>query len=122
MKRILLITLMVITPIVAFAQYKTSKNEKTITNQLRNLSSAGQNVVGILGLDPSRLHISHSYQMGYMSTGGQGFSQGVYLNTLTYQFTMPVTVAFQWGMAHQPGSGNAAPFLQNGLFVSGAQL
>ena len=61
-----------------------------------------------------------------MSMGKQGVTQGLYLNTMSYQFSIPLTVSLQVGMAHNPfggmGQNGTASILQNGMFVSGAQL
>ncbi|MBN2357136.1 hypothetical protein JXO59_13550 [candidate division KSB1 bacterium] len=78
--------------------------------------------VGILGLDVSRLHIYQSYQMSYFSLGSTGFTQGVYLNTMTYDFSFPMSVALQWGISHQPFGSSPSPYVKNGLFLSRAQV
>ncbi|MFQ5628433.1 MAG: hypothetical protein ACE5I1_06715, partial [bacterium] len=61
--------------------------------------------------------------MSYMSYGGQGFGQGVYLNTINYQVSAPLRLSLQWGMLHQPfeSAGLDSPF-KSGFFVSGASL
>lgn len=122
MRRFLIVLWIFCTPLILLAQFKTQTAPAGISDQLRTGSGLRQGFAGILGLDPSRLHISHSYQMSYMSIGG-GLTQGMYLNTLSYQFSMPLTLSFQWGIAYQPfQSMNAAPFLANGPFISAAQL
>jgi len=123
MKTRLKTLILIFMPCLVFGQYKSDTKAVDIATVLRTPVNAGKNAVGILGLDPSRLDISQSYSMSYMSLGGQGFSQGMYLNTMTYHFKLPMTLSFQWGIAHQPFAGsNDAPFLKNGPFISGAQF
>ncbi len=118
--RKIFILLWALLPIAASAQFKTQAKPIDFADRLKSGVNSG---VGLLGLDPSRLSMSHSYSMSYMSIGDQGFTQGLYLNTLKYQFAIPLTVSVQWGMANQPfQSGNTSPILQNGFFFSGAQL
>ncbi|MBN2410937.1 hypothetical protein JXQ31_04535 [candidate division KSB1 bacterium] len=123
MKTRIQILLLILMPCLVFGQYKSDTGPVDISTALRTPVNAGKSALGILGLDPSRLDISQSYTMSYMSMGGQGISQGVYLNTMTYHFKLPMTLSFQWGMAHQPFAGsNDAPFLKSGPFISGAQF
>ena len=123
MKIKIYILFLLLMPCLVIAQYKKDTGPVDITTALRTPLNAGKSAIGILGLDPSRLDISQSYSMSYLSMGGKGISQGVYLNTMTYHFKLPMTVSFQWGMAHQPFAGsNDAPFLKSGPFISGAQF
>jgi hypothetical protein len=58
-----------------------------------------------------------------MSAGGHGFSQGVYLNTMSYRVADPLQLSLQWGIMNQPlASFGVAPMYQNGFFLSGANL
>lgn len=58
--------------------------------------------VGFSLLDPSRLTINHSYSMSYFSGGGQSGSIGLYMSTLSYQFSKPLTLRVGLGYLHQP--------------------
>lgn len=120
MRKSIVICILVLMPLVAFTQFKAQTKPMAFTDHLKS-GQAG--AIGILGLDPSRFSMQHSYSMSYASMGGNGFTQGLYLNTMTYQFAMPLTVSLQLGMAHDPfQSANTASILQNGFFVSGAQV
>ena len=56
-------------------------------------------------LDASRLKMSQSYSMSYSSGSDQSSAwNGLYLNTLQYQFAVPVTLSLDLGFAHQPGA------------------
>ena len=123
MRKVLVLALVFLMPWICFAQFKTKAAPRNIGTDLRNPSGVGLGLVGMLGLDPSRFHMSQSYQMGFASIGGKSFTQGMYLNTMTYQFSIPLLVSVQWGIANQPFSGfGTSPLMQNGLFLSGAQL
>lgn len=123
MRRFVLFFTLLMTPFALFAQYKTRTGETDIAAALRYPLGLGKSTLGLLGLDPSRLHIAQSYQMSYFTMGEQGVTQGMYLNTMSYQFKIPLLLTFQWGIAHQPGFGGPpSPFLQNGPFISGANL
>lgn len=119
MKRFYTILLVILVPLSLLAQFKTQAKPVDFTDRL----AMGQQNVGLLGIDMSRFSMSHAYSMSYMSMGGHGFTQGLYLNTMSYQFAFPLTVSLQLGMAHNPFEGNnTASILQNGLFLSGAQI
>lgn len=63
-------------------------------------------------LDPSRLHISHSYSLSYYSGAGQSGSVGLYMSTLEYQLSRPLSLRVGLGYLHQPLgflSSNATP-------------
>ena len=120
MKKSILILLILLMPLSVFAQFKSQTTPMSLSDHLKS-GQAGS--FGILGLDPSRFTMQHSYSMSYASLGGHGFTQGLYLNTMTYQFAMPLTVSLQLGMAHNPfQSANMPSLMQNGFFVSGAQV
>ena len=123
MRRVVLVALVVAIPIAASGQFKSQAGKADIATALRYPLGLGQSALGLIGLDPSRLHIAQSYQMSYFSLGGDGFTQGVYLNTMSYEFKIPLLLTFQWGIAHQPNfGGQNAPFLASGPFISGANL
>ncbi|MFH1861849.1 MAG: hypothetical protein ABH878_03460, partial [bacterium] len=81
----------------------------------------GVNTLGFL--DPSRLSFSHSYTMTYMASGNDGVARGLFMETIGYQLSRPVTLTFNVGYLHQPYSsyGPDGP-LQSGTFVGGAAL
>jgi hypothetical protein len=123
MRKFISILLVLLVPLCCFAQYKINTQPQDISTKLRTQNGMGQGLVGIFGLDPSRASMQHSYQMGYSSFGGNNFSQGMYLNTLTYDFSIPLSMSVQWGIANQflPGL-NASPMMNDGPFISGAQI
>ncbi len=118
---ILLLVAAFIAPVSA--QYRSQAKPADLVSLLNAPAEVGRAAANILGLDASRLKIHHSYQMNFMSLGGQGVSQALYLNTMVYDFKIPLQVAVQWGIAHQPfGNSHAASLLQDGPFLSAAQI
>jgi hypothetical protein len=63
-------------------------------------------------LDPSRLHMTQSYSLSYMSGTGQGKMIGMYINQIDYQFAKPLRVSFAIAYVHQP----------QGLWGAGTQI
>jgi len=120
MRKSIILFLLVLTPHFVFAQFKAQTRPMSISDHLK---SARPGVLSVLGLDASRFSMQHSYSMSYASIGGNGYTQGLYLNTMTYQFAMPLSVSLQFGMANNPFQGaKTASILQNGFFISGAQV
>ena len=52
----------------------------------------------------SRFNMSQSYTMSMGTFGGQGFNQGLYLNTMSFQLSQPLFMQVSFGYAHQPFS------------------
>lgn len=124
MRKNILILLVLCVPLLGFGQFKINTQSKDLSTNLNPQSDGmGQGIVSFLGLDPSRVSMQHSYSMGFSSFGGNNYSQGMYLNTLKYQFSIPLTVSVQWGIANQMLPGlNASPMMSDGPFLSGAQV
>lgn len=53
-------------------------------------------------LDPSRFSMRQSYSMSYSSFGGESDLSGLYLNRMTYQFQIPLTLQVDVGLFHKP--------------------
>ncbi|MBZ0265781.1 hypothetical protein K8I28_14055 [bacterium] len=80
-------------------------------------------------LDPSRISMSHSAGMSYMSAGGNGYTQGYYMNTLNYRFSAPLSMNLRLGVTNNPFSNNSSmgstgfgPSLGEAEFFGGADL
>ncbi len=114
------VTLLLALPLQGQAQYK---QQKIRFSSLLNGAAKARGLVGLLGIDPSRFHMSQSYSLALMSIGGRSYSQGVYLNSMQYQFSAPLTVNLEWGIMNSPLAtmGVQSPF-KNGFFLSGASL
>jgi hypothetical protein len=116
---ILLLSMLILLPVLAFGQLK----EQTKPQPFSKLLTQSPGLAGLIGLNPNRFSMQQSYSLSYMSLSGHGFSNGVYLNTMSYQLADPLLVSFQWGMMNQPlGSFGVPSLYQNGFFVSGASV
>lgn len=106
-------------PSFVFSQLK--KEEKVDMAKALTYPTKLQSIVGLIGLDPAKFSMSQSYSLSFTSFGGHSFSQGLYLNTMKYQLSNPITMYLQIGFLNQPFSrlGLQSPY-DNRLFVSGA--
>ncbi len=108
-----------ILPGLSFAQLR----QNTHINMAKALTQPTkiQSIVGLLGLDPSKFSMSQSYSLSFASIGGRSISQGLYLNTIGYQFSNLLSMYVRLGFSHQPFGKLAGDFQPgNQLFISGA--
>jgi hypothetical protein len=54
-------------------------------------------------LDPSRWSMSQQYSVSFLSNGKQGFSQGLYLNTIRFRLSDPLSMEVRLGAVHGLG-------------------
>lgn len=122
MKKINLVFIILLLPALASAQLKKQSEPLDLKQEL--LRPLNENNIGLGLIDFSKLSMSHSVSMSYFSMGGQSLSQSMYLNTMNYQVSDPLSVQLQWGVRNFPHNtfGNNAPALQNGFFISGAEI
>jgi len=114
--------LLLIVPTFAFAQLKEDTKVDMATALTR--PNKIQGLVGLIGLDPNKFSMSHSYSLSFVTGGGHSFNQGLYLNTMSYRLFNPLTMYLQLGFAHQPFGQLGEKNLSGGnqFFVSGAGL
>jgi hypothetical protein len=86
---------------VAFAADTLVKQGTTNSTGLSALSGASPRPAFSL-LDPSRLHMTQSYSLSYMSGAGQGKMIGMYINQIDYEFAKPLRISFAIAYLHQP--------------------
>jgi hypothetical protein len=124
MRRFLLSSLVILMTIsVAAAQFRNDEGQRDTGSYLRSHQPLGIPANAISLLDPSRLHMSQSIQMGYYSIGGTSASRGMYLNTLTYDVSRPLSVTTHLGIQFQPsGPAEWNPANYGNQFVGGAEL
>ena len=124
MRRFLLTSLLVVTIVsIAAAQFRREEGQGDTGSYLRSYRPLGIPVNGISLLDPSRLHMSNSVQMGYFSGNGISASRGMYMNTLTYELSRPLSVTTHLGIQFQPsGPAEWNPANYGNQFVGGAEL
>ncbi|TKJ39822.1 hypothetical protein CEE37_11130 [candidate division LCP-89 bacterium B3_LCP] len=95
-----------------------------ISDYLRSGSDGYLGVQTFGLLDPSRMTMSHSYSMSYLSSGGQGLAQGLFMETIGYRLSNPLTLILNLGYLHQPYSSfnQGDAWSGSGSFVGGAAL
>ena len=109
-----LIVCLFVLPTLAFGQLKQDGK----INMAQALTKP-QTLVGLIGLDPGKFSMSHSYSLSFTSFGGQSYNQGLYLNTMMYQLSNPIKMYLQFGVQHQPFGQNEFQS-QSKAFVAGA--
>ncbi len=121
MKRAFFITTIVILlPIMASSQLKKQSNPIDIRSGI--LQADNGKILGII--DPSKIQMSHSYSLSYQSMGDMSLGRSLYLNTLSYKLSDPLSMKVQWGIQNFPYNslGNNHPAFQNGFVFSGMEL
>lgn len=112
---------------LSVAQYRNAPPSSDVSQYLRSNTSA-LGLKALRGLfDPARMHMTQSFSFGYASMGGHGLTQGMYMNTMQYQISQPVSLTTHLGYLFQPsGSVQLNPALGNGFgngtFVGGADV
>jgi len=54
--------------------------------------------------DLSRLEMHHSYSISYFSSSGTGTTIGMYINSIRYKISDPLTLNVSLAWMHQPGN------------------
>jgi hypothetical protein len=120
---VLFAVVLLLLPVVAFGQLKEQQKSRPFSQILTSGLTQAQGLAGLIGLDPNRFSMQQSFSLSYISLGGHGYSQGVYLNTMAYRFSDPLKISLQWGVLNQPLGNFGVPSLyQSGFFFSGASL
>jgi hypothetical protein len=136
MKRFSMISAIAVLMVIAIATltyaqapYRDAPTSPTTTETLRQ-PAMENSLTGFI--DFSRIQMSHSMGFGYASGGGNGYSQGYYMNTLSYQFNSPVMLRLRTGVTNnpyaasgsmtQPGQSALSTFFNNAEFFGGADL
>jgi len=55
-------------------------------------------------IDLSRLEMKHSYSISYFSSGGTGTTIAMYMNSIKYRISNPLTLNINLAWVHQPGA------------------
>ncbi len=113
----------------AQAPYRNVPTSPTTTETLRQ-PTMENNLTGFI--DFSRIQMSHSMGFGYASGMGNGYSQGYYMNTLSYKFNSPVLLRLRTGITNnpyaesgsmtQPGQSALSSFFNSAEYFGGADL
>ena len=117
--------LVLIIPLIAWSQIENSTAPTGFSDYLRSEGSYGLGLKTLGFLDPSRMTFSHSYSMSYVSSGNQSLAQGLFMETIGYRLSKPLTLTLNLGYLHQPYSSydpGGGGFFSSDAFVGGAAL
>ena len=110
-------------PFALQGQLKTQNPAKVhFPSVLRQGYGAASGVANFLGLDPAKFSMQQSFTLSFTSLNGYGLAQGVYLNTMSYQLSTPLTLSVQWGFFNNLTDPNRLSPNGSGFFISGANL
>lgn len=113
------ILILVLIPVLSFAQLKKDVQSPNISNTLT--TNYNNSFLGFL--DPSRLTMHHNLSMAYTSFGGTDLVVNTYLNTMQYQFSEEFLLTTKLGIMTSPY--NSLPgenALTKSQFFGGAEL
>ena len=107
---------------IAFGQLK--RQDKPIEIKQEIVRPFQDRTFGLSIFDPTKFNMDHSFSMSFFSIGGKGVSQGLYLNTMSYQLSSPLLLKLQWGIQNFPYNSLAKnnPAFKGGFFLSRAEL
>jgi len=101
MKTIRIICLFILfLPVVGYGQLKKDVQTTNVANTLETAAKYDNSLLGLL--DPSRMHMQHSFSMSYMSFGGHGVMLNSYLNTINYRFSDNLFLTTKLGLMASP--------------------
>jgi hypothetical protein len=101
-------------PVSLVLQNQDFDRESFLAPEHRSSSS------GFQLLNPNRFSMRQSYSMGFGMGGGNSYSSGLYLNTLSYQLAAPLTLSFDVGF-HTPIYSSFASGPSQSLFNGGTR-
>ena len=121
MPKVMIVLMVLLMPVWALGQVKPLEEpSKALTPEgavsLKGLQSPSSSLKGLL--NPDRLSMSQSYTMSFLSSGKFSALNGLYLNTINYRFSAPVSLQVQFGYIHSL-SGR---FSTTGTSFSGGQF
>ena len=118
-----LLLFVVLYPFALQGQLKTQNPASVhFPSALRQGYGAASHVANFLGLDPSKFSMQQSFTLSFTSLNGYGLARGVYLNTMRYQLSNPLSLSVQWGFFNNLSDPNRLNPNGSGFFLSGANL
>jgi hypothetical protein len=117
---LLLIAVLIVPSVVLAA---TGDEVSSVNSYLRSGGNSSLGLKSFGFLDPSRMNFQTSYSMSYATGGGQGLMQGLFMETVGYRLSNPVSLTFNLGFQHTPYSSFGPDGLtKSARFVGGAAL
>lgn len=104
------------------AQFKTKMNDEPNVSQSLVRSDDSGLLFG--WFDPGKLKMAQSFSMSYQTVGQNGFTLGVYTNSLSYQVSEPLSLQMDVSVMHSPYSSIGGDFAKSlsGVYLSRAEL
>jgi hypothetical protein len=111
---------LVIVMAISGSLYAQLAGDFTPTNVLGNSSAKSKFSL----FDPTRLHMNQSYSLMFSSSKSGSSNIAMYLNSIEYQVSNPLTIRFDIGYLHQPGAlmKNGARALQDGRIIPAVSI
>ncbi len=108
----------------ALAQVEDTRSTENFTNYLRSGDQIGLGIQGISLFDPSRMTFSHSLSSSYMASGSNGVMQNLFMETIGYRISDPLSLTVNMGYLNQPYSTfqQSPGFQSSGAFIGSAAL
>lgn len=118
MNRLTLIFLILLFPVLTFAQFK-NQTEPDISEAIIRPGSS----IFLGFFNPDRFQMHHTFSASYMTFGGNGLMLNSYMNTIDYRISDPLFLQFNLGLMYSPyNSFNNNPALNSTKFFGGAEL
>ena len=100
----LAVILLLAVPCVLIGQ--TEDSEPASQSEMSQKSLVNSLSSGFGLLDPAKFSMSHSYSVSYFSGSGSGVMTGLYMNTMKYAFSDPLSLTVHLGYLHRPFSSS----------------
>lgn len=112
-----LVFLILLMPVLVSAQIEKGLSLNRPVNSFMGTQGFLDNL-----LNPDKFNISHSYSISCFNFGNQTMSQGLFLSTLNYKFSNPLTMQIKVGFLNQPFGGFNSSGSNNTIFLQRAML
>jgi hypothetical protein len=114
--------ILIIVSFVAEGQFRSQPEARSSVTESMIRQDDGGLLFG--WFDPSRLTMSNSYSLSYITSGGRGLSLGTLTSSLAYQISDPLSVQFDVSLMHSPYNNLGGNFTKNisGVYLSRAEL
>ncbi len=118
MKRILIILLVLAVAAGTYAQYRDESTPPSIKSRFTDPQSGLFNI-----FDNPNLDMSHSFSMAFSSSSRGSVLQQMYMNSIRYRLSNPLSLNLRLGYLQQPYSSYEGGFTNdNGAFMGSANL
>ena len=102
----------------SYAQQNSIIKTEKINNFTQIFSKYGK--YGLL--DPSKFDMKQSFSMTYQTNGKQSLMSNIYVNTLSYQISKPLSMKIHLGVAHSPSAFSSILKSDETHFLPGLEL